>query len=654
VVLGAAVAVWTFLDLFLRVDLPGAATAAHLAFRGLTGPLRWLHVHTEQPLRAALIVWLLLLPLTRRRPRLLVAWLGVSSVALACAQLVAIAIAILMERATAVGVVVAVITARTAGGGRGHAERTDLRQMVGPGLTAGVCLVLIFALYDTRTDYAMPLALGGVLRGGGSLGWVFGVAAGVVASAGVFVVAKRAPARLLRLSAAVAAGFAAAVASRMLPGGDSGPMWPIAVSVPAGLTLALSAASVVPPLSGGRWARPATWIRALVPAVPVAVLLFGQAYATRLFVCPPPAPGLERIAVLPEVFRIALNEDASVAMLSVRGSAKLVTLRLQPNVGTPVVVDPGPAAGPLDTSGAGRLIGRPEDLVHVPSTGGWISGLVPEGYARDADSVESRFVSGGGCDAVGDFGSLMVDTAVDGGRVEGAWTLPDLCWVSTTEWDGVDQRLLMGWEYRSGMHRLDPTTGESESHPLGDEVGDIIAFAPDPDPAAGRLFTVSLWTSRWLCELDRSTLAVRRRVPVGGTNYDVVLDEERDALFVSSFYGGRVRTVDAATMERTPSLPTAFGTRALAVLPTLDLLVASSTYDGALRFWDLASRELVGTITVGGHVKSLAIDDARGLVYFWSQCGLFRLDVGASVRGPAALSSATASSSGNGPHSEQR
>ncbi len=630
----AGLGAWTLLDLLLRVDLPGASEAAHLAFRAVVVPLRWLRVRTEHPLPVGLSAWLLLLPLTWRRPRLLAAWLGASAAVLAAAELLTVSLALLMERSAALGIAVATAVAVRLGGAPPAGPR-DARarwtELAGTIAAAGGCLVLIALLYDTRADYPMIAALGERLRAGETAAATFAVAAGAVAPVGGGILLRRIPGRGAALAGGATAGLAVALATRALPPGDVAAWWPLALSVPAGMLLLLLGAPLLPPAGSGRWTRPTAWPLLLLPLVPAAGLLFAQAYATRILVCPAPTPGLERIAALPEVFEIALNEEGTTALLAVRGSAQLLSMQLLPEPSAPVPVEPGPAAGPPDVGRPGALLGRPEEVVHLPSTGGWLATLVPEGVARGADAVEARFASGGACDAVGDFGNLLVDVGPDAARVERAGTWPDLCWVSSARWDPVAERLLVGWEYRPGLHRLDPATGAASAHPLGAGVGDVIAIAPDPDPDAGRLFAASLWTSRYLTELDRDSLAPRRRAAVGGTNYDVAYEPARDRVFVSSFYASRVRTVDAATMERTGSLPTGFGTRALALLPRLDLLVASSTYDGVLRFWDLESGALVGALPVGGHVKDLAADPERGLLYFWSQCGLFRLDVAAFV-----------------------
>ena len=166
---------------------------------------------------------------------------------------------------------------------------------------------------------------------------------------------------------------------------------------------------------------------------------------------------------------------------------------------------------------------------------------------------------------------------------------------------------------------------------LHPDVGDVqdIAF----DPRARRLFTVSLWKTPYLTEVDQRTLARKRKVSIGGSHYDVVYDPGSDRVFASAWYGSRVRMVDAKTLQLQGRIPTGLGARALAVAKRQGLLLASSIYDGKLRICNAASGEVREALQVGGHVKDIAVDEARGVAYFWSQCGLYRLDLAPWVQG---------------------
>ena len=376
-----------------------------------------------------------------------------------------------------------------------------------------------------------------------------------------------------------------------------------------------------------------TWVGALGAAMLPALLLFGQSYATRILVCPSPeaVPGLSRIAVLPQVFRVALNTDASSAVLSSRGAGALLSLPLQPTVGALRRVEPGRGAGAVDAAGRAELLGYPEELVHLGAGDGFVGAMMPKPDVDRVPGFLNRFPGSSACPGR-QTGSVLFRVDEGGQEIVDAWRVDDLCWVSSLQWDPSHERVLVGWEYRSGFHSLDEQ-GRHATSRLKPGLGDVIGVALDPDPTADRFFTASLWSSRFLHEIGATDLEVRRRVAVGGTSYDIAYDPSRDRLYVSSFYASRVRIIDAGTLEVIGAIPTGLGARALMIVPGLDLLLISSMYDGVIRLWDLERRELRAALPVGGHVKDFAVDEQRQLVYFWSQCGLMRLDL--SAYGPA-------------------
>jgi hypothetical protein len=56
-------------------------------------------------------------------------------------------------------------------------------------------------------------------------------------------------------------------------------------------------------------------------------------------------------------------------------------------------------------------------------------------------------------------------------------------------------------------------------------------------------------------------------------------------------------------------------------------VVASSVYDGLVRVCRTDTAEVVRLLRVGGHVKDIAVDEARSLAYFANPCGVFRIDL---------------------------
>ncbi len=635
----AAVLVWTFADLFTGVSLPGAALVTHAAFRGIVAPLQWiLAMGLEGSTYIQLLLVGLLLALTaHRRPRWATVWWGLVAIILVAAELVLLGLAILMERPTSVGVAAVLVLwfgllSRPSDSQRtepGSVRRSRLVWIAS--MSAGLaCSAVIGVLVDTRAEYGPLRRAGDALRAGSrtpsdDYAWV---AAGVLGLGAVVFLWRggRRPERALRAAAAGLVGVGVALAVR-IGTGEVGPLWPCVLGVPACSALAFLVAPAFARLRDGRWASPRIWQGALGAALLPALLLLGQSYATRILVCPSPeaVPGLSRVAILPEVFRIALNTDASVAVLSSRGAGALLSLPLQPAVGALRTVEPGQGAGTLQGAGEAELLGYPEELVHLDAGDGFVGAMMPKPDLDRVPGFLNRFPISSACPST-QTGSVLFRVDERAEEIVDAWRLDDLCWASSLRWDPIRHRILLGWEYRSGFHTLDARGRQATSH-LEPGLGDVIGFALDPDPAADRFFTASLWSGRFVHEIGATDLQLRRRVAVGGASYDIAYDARRDRLYVSSFYASRVRIIDAGSFEVIGTIPTGFGARALQIVPDLDLLLISSMYDGVVRLWDLERNELRAALPVGGHVKDFAVDEQRQLVYFWSQCGLMRLDL---------------------------
>lgn len=632
---------WTFLDLFWRAELPGAAALSHLAFRAVSVPLRALRLVSNDPLLPLLPVAALLGALSWRRPERAALYWAIPTVLLVGAEVVLVALACLLERSAGAGLIVAVTLAlglrlwRPAGseGSDQPTQQRSPRRVIALAVGCAVlCMLLVDGLYDTQAQYPLLLLAGDALREGRwSPQTVFlTLDAGLLVVAAIVVLRRRGQGQwpLPWLAACIALGLLAGVGLHSFSS-DPAPLWTVLLTTPTAILLVWIATPFVPSDAARTWDLPTTWLPVLLPLLAPALLLFGQSYACRILHCPAPSsvPGLERIAIPPEVFRIALDTTAERALLAVRGSSELMSMRLQPEPGPLTPVDPGPLAAMTDEASASQLLGSPEELIYVPSTGRWLGALLPGDEESTLGDVEDRFPSGGACEGAGDFGSLLFETDKGATRIERVFTIPELCWVSSMHWDEVREEVLLGWEYRAGFHRFDPRSRQWSAHEPGEGFGDVISFAQDPDPESGALFTTSLWTSRHLSKLDPRTSEITRSVALGGTNYEIVLDAERDRLYISSFYGSRVRVVNSQTLEPEGTFPTGFGTRALAVVPRLNLLLVSSVYDGTLRVRDLEQDKELASLRVGGHVKHFAVDQRRGQALFWSQCGLYRLDL---------------------------
>lgn len=594
---------WVYADLWLRVPLPGADALANGLFAVVAGAARafdgdqaWL-----KPLVALGALAVVLLGRgTRAAPLLL---LG---------PLAGLAVAGLMERGTVLGLVTALGLGYILGGRGGplvrpRAARSGLAPWIVGSLASIACVIWLVLLLQAQPSYGFLADLGGWFRSdGGDPRLALGVAQ---ASALLGATLLFGASRFLPV-AAVGGVVVAAVASA---GFGEEPVVPWLV-VPAWVASLGGAWLAEPvPRSGRPWGTVALLLGGLVG------LVLGQTYALRILRCPAPDTPAERIATTSQLFRVALTRDGSAALLANRFEGTLQRLALHPP-GELVPVDgraiPMAPDFPIPPE---RLPGFPEELVRLPD-GSFLSTLVTlYGYTNPA------IPAAGGCPDDGDFGSLLVHIAADGHRVIQGMTLPGSCWIGAVGWDPVGGRLLMGWEYEAGLHVLDPRDWSSEGVPFAEgEYGDFGEVEVTDD---GRIFMTSLWGASRLAELDRETLQPVRSLPLGGANYDLVLDEERGRAFVVGFYTSRVYVVDLATWTVEATLPTGLGARALALDPSRDLLLVSSIYDGTVRTFDLETLDSRGVARVGGHIKDFAIDGARGLAYGWSQCGLLRFDL---------------------------
>ncbi|MEE2828844.1 MAG: hypothetical protein VX498_06630, partial [Myxococcota bacterium] len=213
----------------------------------------------------------------------------------------------------------------------------------------------------------------------------------------------------------------------------------------------------------------------------------------------------------------------------------------------------------------------------------------------------------------------------DGRQVEEVRGLPNLCWIGSMLWSEERNRLYIGCEFEPVIQRFDSEAAHFDGDTAAPEIGDVAAMVLDEE--GGRLFTTSFWNAQVVAEIDPDSMELRQSRHVGGANVDLAFDPVSQRLFVTGYYDSRVRVLRAEGLTRERSIPTGFGTRAVAVDSSRDLLLASSVYDGLLRVCRASDGATVEHLAVGGHVKDIAIDSQRGLAWFWSQCGLFRLDL---------------------------
>lgn len=634
VTVALALIAWILADLWLGRDLlPWAPALEHLAFRSIVGPMEWLTEGSGVRLTGALAAWASLSAmglLARKRSFGAVVWQA-NAVLLTGGLLFACVLGLLMERALAGGMLLAVAVRVGVGDAllipslRGRAGRLDppARRLVGVLLVigGGAALYWFYAVFMTFGEgYALLRWLGGLLRDGG-VPFVAVWAGVVTVLLGVtewvlgrtVLVGPRRPA----LIAGVLVGVLAVPLLRSLLGSE-GLAWTGLLLVP--LTLA-SVELLAPALILGEPQRalvPSTWPRRLLLPAALGALLVSHTYATRVFACPDEGdmPFLRKVASTTEIFRIAPGADGRLALSGREGRS---IGWLDPATGEIGRFAPGPVAAefPEGVTPDGSMAGNPEELVWSEADGAWYATIVPaDPFAyMPADAPPGYEVR-----------NVIVKVDPDTLAVVDAAGYPGMCWINTlhAQADG----LWIGCEDRPGLVRVE--NGEVAEQWGPPELGDVqdLAFSPDGE----RMWSISLWFRQNLTEIRRDDLSIAAQVGIGGTHYHLAHDPVTNRLFASAWYGSRLRVVSAGALRKEGSLPLGFGGRAVTVDAKRRLVLASSTYDGLVRVCDPDTLTVRAALPVGGHVKAIALDEELGRAWFWSQCGLYELDLDGLVQ----------------------
>jgi len=359
---------------------------------------------------------------------------------------------------------------------------------------------------------------------------------------------------------------------------------------------------------------PRRYPRRLVVLAVLALLCMMHAYAFRVFGAEPQpsfAPYLTKLDDAPEVFRAVLDPSGDNLYLVYRTRGQVVRYDLDTGQQTPI--DPGPLSDVYHPDSL-RFPGVPEDLIYLADRD-----LLLATYALDPDHqrlFEQR--------QPGVYNDIIpiIDPSIN--RVVDSIAIPDLCWINSIRWHASRQTLYIGCEDRREMLAYDLDARRVLRHERMPSVGDIQDLEIDDRREPSELYTISLWYSPYLSALAADDWRVLRRRMVGGANYEMAFAPSDELLFVGRFYESRVVAVDAQTFQPERYLRTGFGTRALAVYEPAGVLLASSLYDGAVRVFNYRTGELIDALFVGGHVKSIALDQQRGIAYFGNRRAIYR------------------------------
>ncbi len=619
----ALFAAWIVGDLWLPWSLPGAAEVQHQAFRALAGPTHHLLEEPErlEPLkRGALIVLGALLLLGPFGVRL---WQLLGALCTA-PQVLVVIVAMLMERALGLGIAVGVLVMAVVGSlPRAAWDPTKPGWLVTVGrmllvlaLGAAPGLYLVGAFEASSDGYRGLVWLERLTASGVSTRDLLRAALGVCALGGLALLVQG-PRRQRALGWLAGLGAGSATAAVVALWLDPGLPWlHVPLGVAAGLGVFALGWPVLSAKLGSSAADPVTWPLRMAVPLAVAGLLFAHTYGARIFHCEAElAPELTKLADPGEVFQLDLGRDGEVLVMSLRNQRRWGRIQVQPEPGPLGYVDPGIVAHPEDGD-PGESYAFVEEVIYVPERDAFLATALSADVLFYTASTEV------------DWGmhNMVVTLAGDGSRGLEWHGNPRECWIGKLAWDERHSTLRLGCEYEPQMRDYEPIS-DTFGFGLTDEgMGDVsgVAFHPEQD----LLYTVSMWLQPTLAEIDPNGPEVMRRLFIGGTHYDIELDPRTRLAFISSYYRSEVVVVDVDGWAVVDRVPTGLGARPVTVDPERDLVLAASVYDGLLRAWRISDRSEVATLAVGGHVKDIALDAERGLAYFASRCGLFRLDLG--------------------------
>ena len=610
---------WLFADLYFRIDLPGAGWLLHQAFRAASVGVRWLEDDVEGSRLQGIAALGLIAALAVAVPWKPSLWpRRVLALPLVVAQLAFLAVAGLMERSLLLGIVVGAAVGIRSQAPEPAAEGLDWRRSAVGVISAGLAVFYLVEIFAVRSEgYSLVDWVDSLMRDGLPLTWIFVACTAVLGARAAQGLGRGSWCALPGLAAA---GLAALLLDRGLP------LVSGAVTAAAGsLVLAAAWSKQVAAPRGRAW-DPATWPTRLAPAVLIAALLIGHAYAARIFHCVgvDEHTALTRVAEPGEVFRLALGRDGAVLALALREERRIGRMEL------------GVEDAPLTFAAPGVLPAPPPEWGDFPP-GSTLASIEELVYAEGADRFYGTALGGHP-----DFNSLpssppnwmrtlIFELPGDASSVLGFEGDRDMCWVGALAWHEADERLYVGCEYEPRVLRFDPAAGRIEASVQDERLGDVAALAFDPRPGSDRMFAVSFWNTRTVTELSRSELRVRRARAIGGSHYDLAFEPSSDRLFVSSYYGSRVRILRGEDLEPVGRIATGLGARPLAVDVQRGLVLAASVYDGMLRVCESGTGDVLEALHVGGHVKDVVVDEAAEVAWLASRCGLFRVDLAALV-----------------------
>lgn len=129
----------------------------------------------------------------------------------------------------------------------------------------------------------------------------------------------------------------------------------------------------------------------------------------------------------------------------------------------------------------------------------------------------------------------------------------------------------------------------------------------------------------------RGASGVRVRT-VGFGGGEITVDPEAPMLWLTEFFGGSLREVDARTLEIRREVDLGYKPRPVAVDAPGDRVFVGNWFDGEVNIYRRSSLErIAGPLPIGPYMRDLAWDAEREVLFAASKCGLWAIDVNAAL-----------------------
>ena len=155
-----------------------------------------------------------------------------------------------------------------------------------------------------------------------------------------------------------------------------------------------------------------------------------------------------------------------------------------------------------------------------------------------------------------------------------------------------------------------------------------MALSPDRTRAYLAMF------GRELVEIDlRTRQGALRVAQVGFGAGEVTHHPSAPLLYQTDFFQNLVRVIDTDSLETLSTWPLDFAPRPVAIAPKRDLVAIGDWLRGVVHFKRASTgAPIAEPLEVGPYLREFAIDDARGLLFTASKCGVYRIDLAAIER----------------------